>query len=145
MSERRSLWHGGAPGLEVGAWLLPPRATGYPCRSDVRALDAGLSQITYRPEFVYVTSDRDLAKGYAATWTRPTDGRVGWGWLYRVEVDEADLMPDPDLLSSPGVSFQCRRASIAAIYEKAVQPGQPRLGRHVQRLLAGHELRRQGY
>lgn len=86
MTVTPALWHGGAPGREVGEFLLPPSQTGLTLTNAVQSLRQGLDQIAYRDDLVYVTTDRTLAKCFASAWVRPSDGRVGFGWVYRVAI-----------------------------------------------------------
>lgn len=137
-----SLWHGGAPDRSVGDLLLPPTATGLVHTSAALSLQEGLSEIAYRPNLVYLTSDRKLARCYAAFWSFEKS-RKGNGWLYRVQVDESELSPDEDLLSSPGLSFQCQSARVTGVYEKAVMYG-PWVDRYLSRVIAEHEKNRAG-
>ena len=107
----REFWHGGAPGLEVGTILVPGnQVPGYSeifaetPQEDLKALGQG---------WVYVTTDRGLARDFAAQ-----NGTLfGAGCLYRVQPLEG-LVPDPDYAHFPGVSYRVRRARVLAIEEQ---------------------------
>ncbi len=142
MAPMRSLWHGGAPGRRPGDLLLPPSITRLAHTSGDISLEGGLSEIGYRPDLVYLTSDRKLARCYAAFWSFEAS-RPGNGWLYRVQVQDHDLSPDDDLLSSPGLSFQCASAEVVSVYEKAVMYG-PWVSRHLEKVLAQHRENKKG-
>lgn len=86
---------------------------------------------------MYVTTDRELAAAYASLWS--LDGvRQGGGALYRVTIEDADLEPDADLLSLPGVSFQARSAQVLSVYNAHVQFDPVRSNRAIRRVLAAH-------
>lgn len=134
---RTDLWHGGAPGRKPGDLLLPPTETGLLCTNGVLSAEAGLAEISYRTDRVYLASSRELARVWAGQWTNP-EGRVGYGWLYRVSVETAVLEPDDDLQSLPGVSYQAVSARVESIYEKAVAPDQPAFRRALEQSLRDH-------
>lgn len=133
---RTDLWHGGAPGRVPGDLLLPPSVTGLLRTSAVLSVEAGLSRVAHRRDRVYLAAGRELARVWAGQWEN-AGGRVGYGWLYRVSVDDLFLEPDEDLLSLPDVSFQAPEARVEKVYEKAVAPNQPAFRRTLQRTLAG--------
>lgn len=81
-------------------------------------MTAGLGDIAYRPDRVYLSADRELARIWGAGYWTNADGRVGYGWLYRVEVDVGSLEPDEDLLSLPGLSFQAPSATVSSVYSR---------------------------
>lgn len=108
-------YHGGAPGLRVGD-VIEPRVEG-----DTRHLLDGcpvcearkrgeqLPQDDNDPDMVYVTTDRDYARVYAAGYPR--------GSLYRVEpigplVDRSEHDPAP--------SWGCAAARVAAVIDPLV-------------------------
>ena len=76
------LWHGGAPGRRVGDLLLPPSKTGIASAVLQMSLEAGMPDISQRPDRVYVTTDRQLAEAWAGVWT-PDGAKHGGGALYR--------------------------------------------------------------
>ncbi|MGH7108667.1 MAG: hypothetical protein ACREFT_19405 [Acetobacteraceae bacterium] len=114
------LYHGGAPRLRVGELLLPPAETGHVpprlrqgLRVNGMAVRDWFGPDLNRPDRVYLTSDRELARGYAAY--------CGWsfgghGALYVAE-PEGGAEPDADM---PWVSVQCPRARIVRVYDPAV-------------------------
>lgn len=107
------LWHGGAPGLRVGDVLYPdPSRTAHlvdGCPTcEARRAGEQLATDNNDASLVYVTTDREYARIYAAGWPR--------GDLYRVEVDELPDVQSPDPVPSWGV----RAARIAAVYDRCV-------------------------
>ncbi|WP_291049821.1 hypothetical protein [Herbiconiux sp.] len=127
------LYHGGFPGLAVGDMLLPPAESG---ATSMRGESerAGFRRITTSVGLVYVTTERSLAVAVAAYWSRREPGR-GRGWVYRIELDDNDLVPDDDLPRGPFISFQLPRARIAAILDRGVSPDDPRHARELQRFV----------
>src|SRR5690554_5083095 len=111
------LWHGGAPGMNVGDVLLPPDETGFAWTSLAVNEDVGLANPNYRTDRVYATGDRELAQAFAAYWTREPN-RKGGGWLYTVEFDDDLLEPDADFPSLPGLSYQAPRGRIVGVVQK---------------------------
>ena len=93
---------------------------------------AGFDRITVSTALVYVTTERSLAAAFAAFWARRELGR---GWLYRIELDEVDLVADEDLPRGPFISFQLPRARVAAILDCGVNPDESRHVRHLQRFV----------
>ena len=111
-TSKQRLWHGGAPGRQVGDQLAPPAKTGLRYTRLHQSIEEGQRDIAQRLDRVYVTTDRYLALGYASAWS-PDGRRYRGGSLYLVDCDE--LEPDEDLLSLPGLSFQARSARIIAV------------------------------
>lgn len=111
------LWHGGAPGREVGDELLPPSETGLEWTNDTNGADAGIPDPNYRRDRVYATTDRDLAHAFAGSWSK-NPNHTGRGCLYEVEFDEPE--DDADLPHLPGVSYQAPRGRIAAVAQTNV-------------------------
>jgi hypothetical protein len=135
--ETTRLWHGGAPDLKPGDPLLPPIVTGVYSRLQI-SLEEGATEIAQRPDLVYATTYRTLARAWAGVWTG--DGtRHGGGALYIVELDDPE--PDDDLLPSPGLSYQASSGRIVSVYDPHVS-FDPKYGRTLQRLLAAHATRR---
>jgi hypothetical protein len=128
------LWHGGAPGRRVGDLLLPPSQTGVISAVLQMSLEAGMADISQRPDRVYVTTDRHLAEAWAGVWT-PDGAKHGGGALYRVEAE--DLEPDEDLLSLTGVSFQTAQARVSAVYNAHV-PFHSKYAKVLQRMVDAH-------
>lgn len=131
------LWHGGAPGLNVGDRLLPPTATGLVRTRADQSAEAGLSQISQRRDRVYVTTDRELAKVFARQWFDGTRVR-SHGWLYLVEVEQADLEDDDDLRSLPGVSYQAATGFVLAVKDRGVRDDPSASRRALERVLGAH-------
>ncbi len=131
---RTDLWHGGAPGRAPSDLLLPPSVTGLRRTSAVLSVEAGQTGVAHRRDRLYLAADRELAKVWVGQWEN-SDGRVGYGWLYWVSVDELMLEPDDALLSLPGVSFQPPEAQVEKVYDKPVAPNQPSFRRILQRTL----------
>ncbi|MFY0567045.1 hypothetical protein ACN28E_24850 [Archangium lansingense] len=98
-------WHGGASGLNVGDYILPPSVTGTAhilCAWDGRKE----ARPGYRRDRVYLTGEMAVAEVFAAM-CFPA------GWVYRV-VPEGQLEQDPD---APGtdMSWACPRARIVEV------------------------------
>lgn len=103
-----AFWHGGAPGLVAGDRLLP--------RVSQRALSTyEAAQVPYDPERVYVTTDRQLARAFAASLG---GGRAGS--LYNVRPEEP-LVPDPDYPFVPPPSFMTASAVVVRVVEPEVR------------------------
>lgn len=100
----RTFWHGGAAGRKVGDFLIP--GTQVPGYRRVLQSMSEADRAEYRPDFAYVTTDRDLAFDYALQLLL-----LGPVALYRVTPE--DPTHDPDY--PQGVSFRCSRAQIVAI------------------------------
>jgi hypothetical protein len=108
-------WHGGAPGLRVGDVIKPrsvdetaPLLDGCPV-CEARKAGQQLDEDDNDPGLVYVTTDRDYARIYAAGYPR--------GALYRVEpigalVDRSENDPVP--------SWGCAAAQVLSIYDPVV-------------------------
>lgn len=103
-----STWyHGGVPGLEVGARILPPDITGATQRLSGIAGAFGAPHGT-RTDVVYLASNQDHARAFAALYPD--------GALYQVE-PESDTEPDPD---APEVAAMTTSAVITAVLYKRV-------------------------
>lgn len=89
-------WHGGKPGIQRGAFLLPPCITRSASLSEYGA--AGV----HRRDRVYITTDKNCALIYAAGLKN--------GVIYQCE-PIGDIEPDPDC-NSPGLSWQCEKARV---------------------------------
>ncbi|MCU1482928.1 MAG: hypothetical protein JWQ19_3714 [Subtercola sp.] len=94
----------------------------------------GLGNITTSVSLVYVTTERSLATAFAAYWAKRHPGR-GRGWLYRVELDDVDLVPDNDFPRGPFTCFQLPRARVAAILDRGVDPNDQRHAREIRRFV----------
>lgn len=133
-----TLWHGGAPGRAVGDYILPPSTTGLAFTRIESTVNQGATDpIAQRRDRVYLTTELDLARVFASDWT--IDGSdPGYGWIYEVEVDPNELEPDADLLSLPGVSFQCGSALVTRIWQRDVKPTPARSRVYLEGLLERH-------
>lgn len=124
-------WHGGAPGLRVGD-LITPRAGG-----DMGHLVDGCPTCEARrtatpdadddndPAFVYVTTNREYARIYAAGYPR--------GDIYRVE-------PIGELYETTGrrdpvPSWAVPEARVTAVYDRAVNVSWKRLQRLMKQVV----------
>lgn len=107
-------FHGGAPGLKVGGWLLPLAETG------VKGSDqyADYAPGAYWPDHVYLSTDIQDAKMFAAFCTASHDPKRG-GDVYRV-VPVLPLSLDPDA-KTEGRSWMSRRARIVGIAATGVR------------------------
>lgn len=108
------LYHGGPPGLRVGDTITPdPNRTehlidGCPT-CEARKAGKPLDDDDNDPTRVYVTTDREYARIYAAGYPD--------GGLYRVEVDETDMVPSNDPVPSWGVLS----ARVVGVYDALVR------------------------
>lgn len=127
------LWHGGAPGRQVGNLLEPPADTGLQYTRLHQSIEQGQRDIAQRLDRVYITADRHLALAYASTWT-PDGVRYRGGSLYLVESEERE--PDEDLLSLPGVSFQTRSARVKGVAKARVPFDRERSLRKLNEVIA---------
>ncbi len=105
-------WHGGAPGLKPGD-LIEPTASdrhlvdGCPI-CEARRRGQQLASDPNDPTRVYVTTERDYAKIFAAGYPR--------GALYRVE-PIGDMAPTAD---DPAPSWAVERARVISVYDPLV-------------------------
>lgn len=104
-------FHGGYPGLKPGHLLLPPDETGTEHRLSVAAAELGGPAHATRTDVVYVATDRNVARAYAAFYPD--------GALYRVEPIGRPPEPDPDC-EIPGLSWQCSAAAVVAVVDPVV-------------------------
>jgi hypothetical protein len=119
-------WHGGIPGLRPGDVIEPQPLGSGPhlvdgcdvCESRKRGQQLPTDNLD--PSQVYVTTDREYARIYAAGYPN--------GALYRVE-PEGDLVPSPD----PVPSWGCDRARVLAVYDAYVRLTPAQLGRAIRR------------
>ncbi|MDJ0349487.1 hypothetical protein [Cryobacterium sp. PH29-G1] len=86
------------------------------------------------PDLVYVTTERELARAIAAHWAKRRNSQ-GRGWLYRVSLDDVDLAPDDDLPRGPFISFQAARVRVAAVFDRGVDPDNPRHVRELEKFV----------
>lgn len=137
---RQFLFHGGLPGLSEGDSILPPSETKADSTTLQATIDAGLDEISQRPDKVYLTSVVELARGYASLWTDPSTEVAGGGWVYEVEVRDGTMEPDQDLLSSEDVSYQANSAVIVGVHAKNVAFNQKRYHKVFRKILNAHDV-----
>lgn len=89
-------YHGGRPGIQRGAFLLPPNITKARSCSEFGAASV------HRMDRVYITTSLAAAMMFAA-------GQRG-GEVYQVE-PLGDIEPDPDC-HTPGLSYQVPKARV---------------------------------
>jgi hypothetical protein len=106
---RGPYFHGGVPGLRIGAWLLPPSVTGTTTTTHKWNARLGAAGIA-RADRVYVTTERDFADVFAALYPLARGG-----WVYHV-VPDGLIEPDPDC-NTPGLSWECERARIVRAWK----------------------------
>ncbi|MBF4562865.1 hypothetical protein ITJ43_12040 [Microbacterium sp. VKM Ac-2870] len=131
---RVSLFHGGAPDLRPGGWILPPSLSGMPSMRE-RSEAAGFTRVMTSEDLVYVTTERALAAAFAADWTTRMPG-IGRGWLYRVDLEDHELVLDDDLPRGPFISFQLPRVRVSAVLDRGVDPNDRRHVRELRRFVA---------
>lgn len=130
------LWHGGAPGLRPGD-LIEPRPEG-----DTRHLIDGCPtceamrshdrpEDLARPDRVYVTSDRQYERIYAAGYPR--------GALYRVEA--VGEMEETTGVHDPAPSWAVLAARVLAVYDACVTLSPSELRRVRRLFMPDHERR----
>ncbi|MCP9205542.1 hypothetical protein [Streptomyces cucumeris] len=105
-----SYFHGGIPGLSIGDRLLPPDRTGTERRLSSFAADLGGPAHALRTDLVYLTTERQVARAYAAFYPD--------GALYQV-LPESPVDPDPDC-AEPGLSWQCPAAVVVTVVDPVV-------------------------
>lgn len=105
-----SYFHGGYPGLKPGDELLPPDRTGTDHRLSSYAAALGGPAHTRRTDLVYLTTDRQVARAYAAFYPD--------GALYQV-LPASPVDPDPDC-SVPRLSWHCPMAIVVAVVDPVV-------------------------
>ena len=102
-------YHGGVPGLVLGASILPPSRTG--CRDSAKAIvtEYGMDGGHVRDDVVFLGT-LEIAELFAAMYPD-----VAGGWVY--EVDPVGLVaPDPDYHGpDPDESVQCPSAVIVRV------------------------------
>ncbi|GGS81773.1 hypothetical protein [Streptomyces griseoviridis] len=103
-------FHGGFPGMEPGDRILPPDVTGTERRLSSYAAVLGGPAYAARTDVVYLTTDRQVAKAYAAFYPD--------GALYEV-LPEDTVEADPDC-RTPGLSIQCPAALVVAVTDPVV-------------------------
>ena len=113
-------WHGGRRNIAVGDFIKARNACRREFSASERAIEARDVNLGYNndcdPDRVYVTTDRDLARGWAANEVLEAQGG---GALYRVRpLPAMSIEPDPDY---PPTSYSARRAAVLEVVEDPVQ------------------------
>jgi len=103
-------FHGGVPGLKPGDFILPPDQTGTEHRLSAIAAEHDGPAYSTRTDVVYVATNRNVARAFAAFYPD--------GALYRVQ-PVGPLEPDPDS-GIPDLSWQCTAAEILAVVDPVV-------------------------
>lgn len=112
------LFHGGMPGLRVGQWILPPTLTGVKGSDQYATYDPG----TYSPDLVYMVTDLEQARMFAAMCPTGSGGRGSGergGDVYRVQ-PAIPVALDPDCVTE-GMSWCAPRALIVGIAATGVR------------------------
>jgi hypothetical protein len=105
-----SYFHGGVPGLKVGDSILPPDQTGTDHTLSAYSAELDGGPHTTRRDVVYLTTDRQVARAYAAGYPD--------GALYQV-MPYSPVDPDPDCLT-PGLSWHCPQGIVVAVVDPVV-------------------------
>lgn len=114
-------WHGGSAGRAVGELLVPA--------TDVPAYSQAIAEIPkelfnqQRPDYVHITTDRNLAFDYAIS-----GAKYGPVALYRVK-PLGHLERDPDY---PAVSHRCRSAMVLSVEPDVITAETPDTGAHLR-------------
>lgn len=113
-------WHGGRRGIAVGEYIRSPHERRHEWSRMERQLEMYAEKLGYNderdPKRVYLTTDRELARGWAMNRTLRMEGG---GALYRVRpVPPSSLEVDPDYAAS---GFSARRALVLEVAEALVQ------------------------
>jgi hypothetical protein len=113
-------WHGGRRNIAVGEFIRPRNARRREFSAVERKVEANNMRVGYDtdcdPNRIYVTTDLELARGWAMNEILRADGG---GALYRVRPEPTmSIEPDPDY---PPTSFSARRARVLEVVEDPVQ------------------------
>lgn len=127
------LFHVGAPRIQVKGVLLPASRLGLRVDYSKPAFASG--SITYDPSKVYVTTDVDIATGYAARYVDPVTGQVGGGWVYEVATTEPPVS-DPDSWTFPDACLMANKARVLRVVKRNVRMTRPEQVRLAHRYLA---------
>jgi len=103
-------FHGGVSGLKVGDRILPPDATGTSRTLSRYAAELGGPAHARRTDLVYLTTERQVAKAYAAFYPD--------GALYQV-LPSSPVDRDPDCLID-GLSWHCPEAIVVSVIDPVV-------------------------
>ncbi|MCK9394197.1 MAG: hypothetical protein M0Q44_01235 [Methylobacter sp.] len=93
---KKKYYHGGQPGRQKGAFILPPTVTHQKSCSDFGAEDI------HRRDRVYLTTDINAALMFSSGCKN--------GVIYECE-PVGEIEDDPDC-NRPGLSFQCEKAKV---------------------------------
>lgn len=110
-------FHGGVSGLYPGDRILPPSITGAPSSLDFAHGMEDEAATLVRRDRVYVTTDVETARMWAAL--HPDGNAKRGGDLYRV-VPDGDVEPDPDYQGGDGASWMAASALIVGIVKTGV-------------------------
>lgn len=111
-------FHGGAPGLRVGGWILPPAMTGVTTSQAYATYEPGV----YRDDMVYLVTELEQAKAFAGLCKVAAVGRgakARGGDVYRV-VPALLVALDPGC-ETEGLSWCAPAAKIVAIAATSVR------------------------
>jgi len=122
-----ALYHGGQPGIAVGALILPPCVTGAPASDRFADYEEGV----YRNDRVYLCTDMNGAALFAAM------HYTGWGFIYEVEAI-GEVESDLDWHGEEGGSVMAESARVTKVI------GRPVFLEEIQRLFPGSLLTRPG-
>ncbi|MEU5772638.1 hypothetical protein ABZ819_04950 [Streptomyces venezuelae] len=103
-------FHGGVPGLKVGDSILPPDKTGTDHTLSKYATQLDGPAHARRTDIVYLTTQRQVAKAYAAFYPD--------GALYQV-LPASPVDRDADCLT-PDLSWHCPFAIVVAVVDPVV-------------------------
>ena len=115
-----TFFHGGAPGLRVGGWILPPAVTGVATSEEYATYPDGV----YRRDMVYLVTEVDQAKAFAGLCKTAAVGqgaKARGGDVYRV-IPALLVSLDPGCRSE-GLSWCAPAARIVAIVATSVRRG----------------------
>ena len=115
-----TFFHGGAPGLRVGWWILPPSVTGAKTSEDYATYPAGV----YRNDQVYLVTEPDQARAFAALCKAGAVGqgaKARGGDVYRV-IPALLVSLDPGC-QSEGLSWCAPAARIVGIVATRLRRG----------------------
>jgi len=123
-------WHGGRRGIAVGDFIVAPDARRRQWTTFERSIERLARGSGYNvdrdPKRIYVTTDRELARGWAMNVLLRFKGG---GALYRVKpLPPMSLEPDPDYAPT---GFSARRAQVLEVVEDPVQMDQDEASRTV--------------
>jgi hypothetical protein len=104
LDDGKRFWHGGAPGLAPGNYILPASETGSSAATDKVLAAEAMGEIPYSQDVVYITNNLELALIFAGRY------KGGFGDVYEVS-PVGQIERDPD--DRHGCfSYLCERARI---------------------------------